>query len=138
MAQAAALGVGQRRLGGVSGADQQRSVINKDGGIVGLEAESALEILPRLRDVAVFEFKFARDKIGGGSTSVRRCLCFLRLAESVWASTLAFLDDFGDQIAFVGQTVGGSEGRGKVTDLGRARTAVSGHALRHRCDRQMI
>ena len=118
-----ALGIGQR-LGCVSGADQQRGVIDKDGGIVRLEAEGALEILPRLSDVAVFEFKFSGDEVG------RRAQLGIALAFQAGENVgidLAFLDDLADEIALVGKAVGGSKGR-EIADLGGCRCDMSGHA----------
>jgi hypothetical protein len=59
-----ALGI-EQGLRGISGSYQQCGVVDEDGGIVRLKTKSALEILAGLSDIAVFEFKFPGDKIGG-------------------------------------------------------------------------
>ncbi len=116
-----ALGIGQS-LGGISGTDQQRGVVDKDGGIVRLEAEGALEILSGLGDVAVFEFKFPGDEIGGRA---QLGIAFAFQAGENVEVDLAFLDDPGDEIALIRKAVGGSKG-GKVGDL-RSRRGMSRH-----------
>ena len=124
-----ALGIGQS-LGGVSGADQQRGVVNKDGGIVWLEAEGAFEVLFRLGDVAVFELEFPSDEVGGRA---QHWVAFgFEAGENVGVD-FAFLDDPGDQVALTGEAVGGSEG-GEIRDV----RSTGGGMTRHTAGIDMV
>ena len=93
-------------------------VINKDRGIFRLEAESAIEILPRLGDVAVVEFEFSGDEISSGAEF--RIAFVFQTGERVRID-FAFLDDLADEIAFVGEAVGGRKGR----EIGRSASAAA-------------
>ena len=120
-----ALGVVQG-LGCVAGANQQCGVIDKDGGIFRLKAESVLEIQPRLGDVAMVEFKFPGDEIGGRA---QLGVAFaLQSGESLGVD-FAILNESSNQIAFVRESVRGRKVR-KVGYFGRSRGRMTGHSPR--------
>ncbi len=61
-----ALGVGDG-LRGVAGADQGGGVVEKDGGIFRLEAQGGIEVAAGLGEIAVIEFEFSGEELGGGA-----------------------------------------------------------------------
>ena len=72
--------------------------INKDGRVVGLEAESVVAILLRRFDIAAVEFKFPGDEIGGGAELDLALV--LRSRDGIGV-TFAFLNDLADEVGFV-------------------------------------
>ena len=99
---------------GVAGADQNRSVISKDGRAIGLETKSALEILAGADDVAMLEFELAGNEVGGRA-QLWATFRF-EAGKSILVDFPAAHDSSG-QIALIGQAVCGNEG-GKIGELG--------------------
>ena len=108
----------RQRLAGVSRTSQDCRVIRKHGRTLRLEPESALEILLRVRNIAVFELKLAGDEICRGTQDgIAFCL---QGAQPILID-FPIPDNFCGEVAFLGEADGcGVEARQITKLLGRA------------------
>ena len=114
-------------LSGVSGADEQCRVINKNGGVFGLEAQGAIEVAFCLIDVAAIEFELSGDEVGGRA---QFGVAFAFQSRERVRVDFAFPNDLGDEVAFIGETVGRGKSR-QIGDAGPVRgCGTGGHAAR--------
>ena len=109
----------------IAGAHQQGGVINKDGCVIGLKPQGAVEIAASLIDIAVLEFKFAGNKVSGGAQL--GVALALEFRQSVRVN-FALLNNCLGQVAFVRKTVNRDENREIAAGFGGARWRRGGHA----------
>src|SRR4029077_4319014 len=121
------LGVGQC-LRSVSGAHQQNRIVDKDGRILRLEAEGAIEISAGLVDVGGFEFEVAGNE---ARRSAQLGVSFALQFRERLGVNLAILNNYLGKVALVRETVDRGES-GKIAGslVGAGGNEVDGHAAR--------